>query len=293
MHIVHKSPAPPRPVRLNTQAVGCDAWSMAHAAPAAALASAIAGYSDYWEQTGSFTTRRELPSLQAVLIVNLGGPIGITGGNGASITLREGEGFVGGLHDQHALSRSNGGQQGVHIWLTMDGFQRLLGGAAGAIANQTVKLADLLGARGAALGAQLAEAPDWACRFDILDRTLGGWLAEAHAPRPDIAWAFGQLRRDPSRRVADLAADMGCSRKTLTARFQDSYGIAPKTAARIARFERLVASCTGTDPDWPALALEAGYFDQSHMIRDFTAFAGLTPTEYRRRLLPGAGLIEC
>ncbi len=266
---------------------------MAHATPAPGLTEAVSGYSDYWEQTGSFTTRRELPSLRAVLIVNLGGPIGITAGDGTHITLRAGEGFVGGLHDRHALSRSEGGQQGIHIWLTMHGFQRLLGGAAGAIANRTVKLADLLGPRGAALGAQLMEAPGRESRFVTLDRTLGGWLAEAPAPRPDIAWAFGQLRRDPSRRVADLAADMGCSRKTLTARFQDSYGIAPKTAARIARFERLVASCTGTDPDWPALALEAGYFDQSHMIRDFTAFAGLTPTEYRRRLLPGAGLIEC
>jgi AraC-like DNA-binding protein len=32
------------------------------------------------------------------------------------------------------------------------------------------------------------------------------------------------------------------------------------------------------------LALEQGYFDQSHLIRDFVAFSGMSPADYLRRL---------
>jgi AraC-like DNA-binding protein len=35
--------------------------------------------------------------------------------------------------------------------------------------------------------------------------------------------------------------------------------------------------------DWTALALELGWFDQAHFIRDFRALTGTTPTAYRRR----------
>ena len=50
---------------------------MADVAPPPLLAGLIHGYSDYAERTGSFTTRRELPHAQGVMIVNLGAPIGI------------------------------------------------------------------------------------------------------------------------------------------------------------------------------------------------------------------------
>ena len=36
--------------------------------------------------------------------------------------------------------------------------------------------------------------------------------------------------------------------------------------------------------NWGELSLECGYFDQSHMIRDFQAFSGFTPADYVGRL---------
>ncbi|WP_040847405.1 hypothetical protein, partial [Nitrospirillum viridazoti] len=67
-----------------------DAWHVASLAPPPVLSGLVDGYADYRERT-SFTTRRELPHAQAVLIVNLAEPIGIVGGDGRPITLRAGE----------------------------------------------------------------------------------------------------------------------------------------------------------------------------------------------------------
>jgi AraC-like DNA-binding protein len=59
----------------------------------------------------------------------------------------------------------------------------------------------------------------------------------------------------------------------------------PKTFSRVRRFERAVARARGSTatPDWASVAIECGYFDQSHMIRDFVALSGLTPHRLFRR----------
>jgi AraC-like DNA-binding protein len=77
-----------------------------------------------------------------------------------------------------------------------------------------------------------------------------------------------------------LPAELGWSRKQLAARFRDEVGLTPKTAARVLRFQALLAGLrSGGTREWVDLALECGYFDQSHLVRDVRRFTGLTPTE--------------
>jgi hypothetical protein len=40
--------------------------------------------------------------------------------------------------------------------------------------------------------------------------------------------------------------------------------------------------------DWPRLALDLGYFDQAHFIKDFKTIVGRTPAEYAKHLGSGA-----
>jgi AraC-like DNA-binding protein len=40
----------------------------------------------------------------------------------------------------------------------------------------------------------------------------------------------------------------------------------------------------GLPVNWADLAADCGYFDQAHLIRDFRAFAGITPRAYSRAL---------
>jgi len=83
-------------------------------------------------------------------------------------------------------------------------------------------------------------------------------------------------------RVEALAAAFGVSRQYLAAQFRDHVGLSPKLFARICRFRSARAAALASTPgqhgqDWATLALDCGYFDQSHLIRDFHDFTGSSP----------------
>jgi AraC-like DNA-binding protein len=104
--------------------------------------------------------------------------------------------------------------------------------------------------------------------------------------------------------VGELCEELGCSRRHMVRRFNEQIGVAPKTYARVLRFQRAVnmlghrdgASWTcerergaGRAMSWGEIALECGYFDQAHMNRDFRQFAGASPSELAASLLPDGG----
>ncbi|MBA3895791.1 MAG: hypothetical protein H0X36_01345, partial [Sphingomonadaceae bacterium] len=118
---------------------------MARIAPSRSLAGLVTAYTDYSETTGGFAARRELPSADGVLIVNLGAPIEIVGGDGVAITLASGEGFAGGAHLRYAISRSSGAQAGVHVFMPMLSLRALLGLPMDALLDRVASLDALLG----------------------------------------------------------------------------------------------------------------------------------------------------
>jgi len=61
-------------------------------------------------------------------------------------------------------------------------------------------------------------------------------------------------------------------------------GLKPKLFNRVQRFQQVLTLAHRIAAhNWAQLALDYGYFDQSHLIRDFLAFSGLSPTDYLRR----------
>ena len=82
--------------------------------------------------------------------------------------------------------------------------------------------------------------------------------------------------------VESLATLMGSSRRSVELAFQKQVGVSPKMYCRIARFRHLFEVLTedGLNLDWVQISLDSGFFDQSHLIRDFRRFAGDTPTSF-------------
>ncbi|MEU3397033.1 helix-turn-helix domain-containing protein [Streptomyces filamentosus] len=137
----------------------------------------------------------------------------------------------------------------------------------------------------AVLSAVLSPDADHA-RVAALDAFL---LARGPAPDPAAAQArelVELVRTDRTvRRVDRLSRLSGLSARSLQRLFAAHVGVGPKwVILRYRLHEALERAESGTAPEWADLAAELGYSDQAHLVRDFTATLGLSPTAYAREL---------
>ena len=78
--------------------------------------------------------------------------------------------------------------------------------------------------------------------------------------------------------VDQLATAAGLSARQLERRFLREVGIGPKLLSRILRFQQVFRAVERSDRAWAPIAIECGYYDQAHLIRDFNQFAHQTPS---------------
>lgn len=78
--------------------------------------------------------------------------------------------------------------------------------------------------------------------------------------------------------VGVLAAGAGLGTRQLERRFLDEVGMTPKRLARISRFQRVFHAMERRPIGWTRVAVECGYYDSSHLVRDFQEFAGDAPS---------------
>jgi AraC-like DNA-binding protein len=178
---------------------------------------------------------------------------------------------------------------GIHINLAPPAAHRLLGLPLHELAGLQVPLEDVLDEP--LLVERLHDAANWGERFRLLDELFARLLSEAPPPTREMAWAWKRLvETNGAVRIGELTRELGWSRKRLAARFREEIGLPPKQAARLVRFEfaRVLVE-SAVRPDWARIALEAGYYDQSHLSNDFRAVTGRTPeTFFQDSLEPAA-----
>lgn len=257
-------------------------WELRHVPPAPDLAGLVLGYQGYAEHGGPVLSQREVATTVIPVIVNFGPRFRVSPAHGEERDLQS---FVAGLGCGHATVTATGASRCMQIDLTPPGAYRFFARSVREFAGELVALDDL-GRDFARLACRLEETDDWSARFRLVDDLVRARLGRTAPPSAEIAWAWRQLRASHGAvRIAELADELGWSRKHLSARFATEIGRPPKAVARLLRFERLQRLLAATTaPDWSALAYHCGYADQAHLVRDFRDFAGTTPTGYLREL---------
>lgn len=186
--------------------------------------------------------------------------------------------LAGGLHTAPAHVHTHGHQHGIQLALMPLGARVLLGVPSAALGEDIAGHDDLPGGIPDDLHARLQESA-WPARFAMLEQHLCATAARAERTRlaPELLSAWGMLTQ-PGARVADVAQEVGWSRRILTGRFRAEFGLGPKEVSRVARFDR-ARRLLGSGRPPAEVAAACGYADQPHLNREWQALGGLTPRQ--------------
>lgn len=258
------------------------AFEMVRRAPSQRTAGLITGMSGYRETALARISQRETAALVVPLIISFGTPFLIALGRAPDAADRQ-PSFAAGLYAGPVFIESDGGAECVQVDFTPLGAYRFFGGAVADLAARMVDIGDVLGHEGRQLRERMGATHCWQHRFDLFEDFIAS--RANHLPSPEITFAYRRLALSSGgARITALAGDIGWSRKHLVHRFRSELGLGPKSIARMMRFHQACRLAQSEKHGWAGIAAGSGYADQAHLVREFVALAGESPTAWARRL---------
>jgi len=165
------------------------------------------------------------------------------------------------------------------------GFAPFAGDAVDLFSNRSVDLEDVWGGTAHSLRDRLREFSTPEARLRCLEAFLQERFAGRLARHPIVDFALNSFERSPAMAtVREVARSTGWSERRFSQVFREQVGFSPKAWTRILRFQRAVQQLhAGLGVPWEELALDCGYYDQSHFANEFRAFSGIDATTYSAR----------
>jgi len=164
------------------------------------------------------------------------------------------------------------------------GFKPFVDGPVCAFADRIVPVSDAFGRDARSLGREVLDAPDHHAAVAVFETFL-----RARAPAQDttvdlVAGIAARIASDRAMtRIEDVATEFALTPRTLQRLFREYVGVSPKWVIQRYRLHEVVERIDAhSQIDWAATALELGYADQAHLIRDFKKLVGRSPAEYAR-----------
>jgi AraC-like DNA-binding protein len=153
---------------------------------------------------------------------------------------------------------------------------------ASAFTNRSVPIAQVFGEAGARHARAVEAEPDEQRCVELAER-----FVRELSPVPDDGMKLARAIVEHAAaertvlRVDQLVATFGIDKRALQRLFSRYVGASPKWVIQRYRLhEALERLEDGQRPDAAALAVELGYFDQAHFIKDFKALVGCPPGAY-------------
>lgn len=177
--------------------------------------------------------------------------------------------------------RGSGSSFGVGI-LPL-GWNRLFKADASSFADRIVPLASMLNdTPGAAFIEGMHAAPDLDGRKAVADRFLWERISASRADRASrLVPGLLALLADPENSTVEhLTAPLGITQVQLARLSKRMLGFTPKLLLRRQRFLRMLGIMHGRPyAEWRDF-IDPQYSDQSHLVRDFQYFVGMSPRAY-------------
>ncbi|HET9503612.1 MAG TPA: helix-turn-helix domain-containing protein [Hymenobacter sp.] len=175
------------------------------------------------------------------------------------------------------------------VTLTLSGFYQLFQVPAEHLRGRFID-PDALGTAGsfAQLWERLQVASSPAQMGQLLAAFYQSCVQPLPAPQAELLGHLPLLTHaGPLGALKAIAAASRLSERAVQVRFRKYFGFSAKEATRFLRFRRLLAEVQRTpapQPDWQALLERYGYYDQSHLIHDFTHFLQQPPNKVLAQL---------
>jgi len=174
----------------------------------------------------------------------------------------------------------------IGIQFRAEGLYPFLSVALREVAAQIHPLELLFGSSVQELSEQLFDNPVPAARSALLEAYLLKRLNQKRANGliqhlvPFIQQHKGGVT------VQQLTRLTRVSERTLERQFLHCLGVSPKRFIRVVRFQAVIQRLRQApfEDQLTALAYDFGYTDQSHFIKEFQAFAHITPSQYLKKV---------
>ncbi|MEJ2869037.1 AraC family transcriptional regulator [Actinomycetospora sp. OC33-EN08] len=231
---------------------------------------------------GAPGVHRGLPSPYLTFVVTVSGPLLLARPDGGPARFRA---CLGGLHDTPEHILDPGHQVGIHVAVHPLAARSLFGVPAAALGGRSYEAAEVIGRIGAEVAERIDDERTWPARLAALDDVFARLHARyGDGPRADDGVRHAWRRIVGGQGVGATAREVGWSPDHLTRRFAAEFGVRPKVAGRMARFDRarrvIAARAVAGTLDLAAVAADLGYADQAHLAREFRALAGCSASQW-------------
>lgn len=131
---------------------------------------------------------------------------------------------------------------------------------------------------------ELLQSESAASLIDAVNRIFMKRLNRGLADTSASAIMNHIIRQQGNVGARELSSEFFYSEKHIRRLFLKQIGTSPKMFARIVRVNYALHLLRSKPGYFSVVALQAGFFDQSHFIRDFKLICGVTPQDYMRKM---------
>lgn len=186
--------------------------------------------------------------------------------------------WISGLQRQAILYKNNTDSSIISIRFTTGGFFCLTKIPITAIEHVGVEAELVLGSSFSHLYQRIINASDSSEMFALIENYFLQYRMD-HNTEHEIVRFIDQNIDKP---IDWLIHKSGYSQKHVIHLLKKHTGFSPKYLQRLHRFQWVVKEVQNqkNKVDWFSVVQRYGYYDQAHLIKDFSHFSGISPTDY-------------